>query len=926
VEAEMGRASITITLAVTAALGCGSEGGGQGFSCPDGENPDGNGCLLPCEDGWHPAPDGACVVDCPSPASEGTDGMCDVSECPEGWALTEREFLDGPRAFCELECPEGMEPSYMDGAFDGCVHPCPDGWTSGTDGLCHLDCPEGMTPVAGPQLCEAAVAGEDAECPPGQWDDSFDGPNPVYVDQAVGSPAGDGTPLAPFATISQAVAAAGAVGPLTIHLAAGAYQEHVWLQDRPEVNLIGACAELVHIAPEALPSPGGYPGGAVQLTDVDNLVIRGVTIDSPGYGIRIEHAASAGQPERLQVEQVVVAQAEGRGIAVWAAYEEARVRRCTVRQALGGIGFVDITAPTTPFGDVVIEENLIEDLRPLGSNPYDFIYGAAVNGAHSATFARNTVRGFTEAAGIVAQAVSTAVVRENLITSLEGLAGVYLRIIADTPVPVDAAVEGNVFSDCAAGPNGVDTAGEKFSAVAFIQDGGELRCDRNLFSGIQGPGLWVQAAAPVGVAIDGCEFIDGAIGVLAYGGSLAIGGSRFHDLRAAVLARDEGFDDSEMGPVTVGGCTFARRADGGHDLPGGGTLDELLDMGYDVELSMIGAPLDLRANAFFGNLGSAEDTGQHHSVSVGRCGSLTLSGNAFSSNDGVDVFVLDTESEISGNRFSDGETALYLASDGTLEAMAASVEGNFFGAINALLSASLADDNLSLSVQDNSLVVAAVFCGYDLSSWELSSLIMRSNSALESFISWSSIRDAAFTDNLLRDSSLVIARSDEGSLTSIADNAMVRSGLHVSEASGAVEVAGNGVFFGLRRGTGIGVFGSPGPVTIRRNIVAAVETAELEGIGEVGDGIHVVGDPDGEASSVLITSNLLRGNDRLGIILHGSTGAVEGNMYVENGCGIQCDLVVQSPSGDGVAGWDTGFAAHPDTPFGVIPAQEALDW
>jgi len=923
----MVRASVLIIFAVTAVVGCdGSAGGGQGFSCPHGENPDGNGCLLPCEDGWHPAADGACVADCPSPASEDADGMCDVSGCPAGWILTEREFLDGTRAFCELECPAGMEPSYMDGAFDGCVHPCPDGWTAGVDGLCHLDCPDGMTPVAGPQGCEAAAAGEDAECPPGQWDDTFDGPNPVYVDQAAGSSAGDGTPLAPFATIAQAVAAADAASPLTIHVAAGEYQEHVWLQGRPEVNLIGACAQAVRIAPAALPSPGGYPAGAVQLTDVDDLVIRGVTIDSPGYGIRIEHAASAGQPGSLLVEQVEVEQAQGRGIAVWAAYEEARVRRCTVRQSLGGIGFVDITAPATPVGDVVIEENLIEDLRPLGANPYEFIYGAAVNGAHSATFERNTVRGFTEAAGIVAQAVSVAIVRENLITSLEGLAGVYLRIVTDIPEPVDATVEGNAFTDCAAGPNGVDTAGEKFSAVAFFQDDGDLRCAHNLFSGIQGPGLWVQAAAEAEVTIDDCEFIDSAIGVLAYGGSLAIGGSRFHDLRAAVLARDEALDDSELGPLSITGATFARRAEGGHDLPGGGTLDELLDMGCDVELSMIGAPVDIAANAFFGNLGSVEDTGQHHSVSVGRCGSLALAGNAFSSNDGVDVFVLDTESEISGNRFSDGETALYIASDGTLEAMAASVEGNFFGAINALLSASLADDNLSLSVLDNSLVVAAVFCGYDQSSWEMSSLTVESNSVLESFVSWTSIRSAAFTDNLLRDSSLVVARSEAGSLTSVEGNALVRSGLYISEASGAVEVAGNGVFAGLRRGTGIGVFGSRGPVAISHNIVAAVETADLEGIGEVGDGIHVVGDPDGEASSVLITSNLVRGNDRLGIILHGATGTVEGNMYEGNGCGIECDLVVQSPSGEGVAGWDTGFAAHPETPFGVIPAQEALDW
>jgi hypothetical protein len=182
-------------------------------------------------------------------------------------------------------CPAGTLGPALGGA-EGTCRPagivegeCGDGFVHDGDVGCEPilpaeSCPDGLMAVPGDSACHPVM-----DCGAGTWGDIAIEPGTQFVDASF-SGASDGSMAAPWATITDAVAAAPPGGLVAI--AAGSYVEDLLISNKP-VRLHGVCPaqiELVGtgVAQAALRIFGGANGSEV----------RGIAVRGPGIGVALE--------------------------------------------------------------------------------------------------------------------------------------------------------------------------------------------------------------------------------------------------------------------------------------------------------------------------------------------------------------------------------------------------------------------------------------------------------------------------------------------------------------------------------------------------------------------------------------------------------------------------------------------------------------
>ena len=177
------------------------------------------------------------------------DGGEDPITCPTGTTY------DGE--VCRFDCPPGW--TRQEGGAKQCAPSCPEQFSPTAD-YCAPACPPGST--ADGMACEPDGLDEiPAGCPSG--DDLYDSEGAagtvIAVDQATGSADGDGTQLAPFATLGQALAAADASGAdeVSILLGAGDYEptESISGPGFSTLRILGRCAEETRVLASGASSP-----------------------------------------------------------------------------------------------------------------------------------------------------------------------------------------------------------------------------------------------------------------------------------------------------------------------------------------------------------------------------------------------------------------------------------------------------------------------------------------------------------------------------------------------------------------------------------------------------------------------------------------------------------------------------------------------
>jgi hypothetical protein len=898
---------------VAAAVGCDDgkkKSEQEEFSCPHGENPDGNGCLLPCEDGWHEGPDGTCAVDCPHPSTAGEDGFCAIPGCPDGWSSIEISVEDLVTHTCYRECPGAMD--WESSVTWSCAYPCPAGWTLGDDVECHLDCPEGMVATDEGAGCDLPDAGEAKTCPGTPWDTSISGPSPIYVDGTSGSDTGDGTEGAPFATIGAALASTTA-DSVTIYLAAGTYDEHVHVSDKTELNLIGACADQVLIAPATIPElPEDITEGAVQLDDVDSARIHGVEISSPKNALRIEHTGDAGS---IIVDQVEISAAGHAGIAIWGEYASTLVEHNTITGAVWGMHCA-MGEAVVAEGELTIRDNLVYGLVPPEDSDVSAAEGIVATSMATIEISGNAVRDFSEALGITVQHTTGGSITGNIVSGLSGFAAVWA---APTVSGEQVTLTDIIIDDIAAEPTGYDPSGQGASGVLVYGFGlSTTRMIHNRVSRVQGIGVSVMQEADDELEIRDCELASSSVGAIVYGGEALITDNRFLDTWSALHLRDEAMDANALGPVTVEGNTFTDRAASDFDLPEG-PLKNLLAL--DIYSGVLSAelPVIFRRNTYHDIASPSASTPYVLMASVSN--EIQIVENAFSHNEGNIVSLDGGTVTVADNLFALTGTAIEVVASSSGQLASLEIAGN--AVLGSEIYAAWEVADLELVLRDNYVTASTAVIGYPELGIPAGPLSLRGNAVVSTNFTVGLSDDLRIEENYFDIAVLEVIEQLPGSQTAVLANALVSTSIVLNRITGPAMVRDNGVHGGHSLPLGLGIFASPGPVVVDHNIFSAPVELAFPGVGDLGDGIHVVGDASGAASDVELTANIVSASPRLGIVLDHATGRVEGNMYLDNGCGGDCDLVVQSPSGEGVDGWDTGFAVTPDDPYGVIPPEDA---
>ncbi|MFH2010012.1 MAG: right-handed parallel beta-helix repeat-containing protein [bacterium] len=285
-------------VALSAALtACGdSDGNLNNATCPAGYEQSGPACIPIFDDCPGPAEipvlGGGCqavgVTACATGLFEpdgegGCEPILPDHSCPAG----SMELLG--QTECEpvgvTECAAGFE-SDGEGGCDAVLPPGPD------------PCPSGTIALLGYTTCQPL-----GDCGAGTWGNIVDDGVTVYVDRTADATGANGTAMAPFISIGEALAAVQTGGQIAV--AAGDYTER--LSINREVRLTGRCPALVTIRGtvflgDPTPPVTVYSGGS-------GATIRGVTLTGPGEGLRIDGA------QQVTVEQVQVLDASDVGIA-----------------------------------------------------------------------------------------------------------------------------------------------------------------------------------------------------------------------------------------------------------------------------------------------------------------------------------------------------------------------------------------------------------------------------------------------------------------------------------------------------------------------------------------------------------------------------------------------------------------------------------
>ena len=906
--------AIAIALAVTA-LGCAGDDASD-KAPTDGPCPATDeqlGCVA-CENGWHAGADGECRVDCPDTLEQDENGSCRVPVCPEGASeLTWEEAGVARWTSCLAACPQGMV-ARGSGLERTCHLPCSGDWLEDNLGICRRACPAGMTSSGPDDACELDEVGERKTCPAGLYDESFSGPNPLYVDASSTAISPDGSKSAPFATIAEALDVAG--DEVTIYLAGGAYHENVRSEGRSVVHLIGACAARVSVVAD------DPDRSAIRIAGANVATVSGVSVTSSGPAIGVD---CVGVPDAaVLVANNRVERAGYSGIVTDEC--SAEVRDNTIRHAQwASIGSGD--AQSNPAVHVAVTGNDIADMDACVASAAckDQAFGVLVVDVATADVSRNRLANLRNATGMALLSVE-ANVEENTIRSVTGDVGI---LFVSSDAESDVAVRRNVIAD--GGPAPVYGDGSPSFSGIGIYTPKESRAviEANVVTDIRGAAIQAQGDGPLACRDNE---VRGAFVGLWLNGDALVEGNRVEETRLALLAVD-------VPRVVARGNVFSNTVAGDFGLLPGSTLSnidhDLETEGFNIGLSLSGTGtiLEFEGNEVADCHGPAATMVVTLPASSDSADVVVLRDNVFRSNAGYDLYVEGgVRSVVAGNRFvgdfaseppSASEPARYAlllgdGSSGSPKDMTAT--GNYFqdyGWGYALMVKS--DDPGDVSrwtVDENSFVngglvsMAAGAGGQRAASF-------RGNHAALTVLDISGLEDVAVEQNALYASRVLI--SDTRGLLSIQNNVVLMGNLAVSQVAAPGVIANNEVSRGA--GYGIAVASSSGPIQLFHNLVMDTENHTWEGVGDVGDGIHVVGTAELGVSNVEVLANLISRSARLGLLLSGATGAVDGNSFVSNGCGRDCQFVLQSGSGD-VTGGDVSIASHPERPYGAITDED----
>ena len=921
--------------------------------CPHGANPSGNGCLLPCKNGWHDGADGQCHINCPTGLSEDASGRCTVPICPEGtsetpWTATfEGASLEGTA--CIRGCPPGMQ-SVGEGFNLRCEIPCATGWSKGEDDRCHRECPDGMVKPQGAEECELTEVGERKVCPGGnKYDDTFSGPNPLYVDIDDNTQTPDGTPEHPFHSIMDAVNAGG--DAVTIFVAAGEYHEQVVLDGQSEVHLIGACADQVSLIGEGLEYINEVSSGVINVKDVENLTVDGFSLESDLRGIRVDKAAKG--TGHLVIANVHLQESAFYGIAVESSYATIDILDNTVEYAADGGIVIYSAAPLGSTAEVKITGNRITNIVPCVGLAlcYDtpLVSGIAAAYIPKLVVEGNLVAEMEYADGISAADTPNTIVRGNELRDIAGASGITVMPYEDG----SAVVEDNWISDCRAGPFMGQDANLFYGAQVLSKYAVDsVLVSGNVLHDIRGFGLHTLVLPDVDLEISNNELVSipWAISVQ---GDARIKGNRVYDSRLQLAT------NSQSRGIHLEGNEFRDGVDDDFGL----TDSEFKTALNEVKLRLLISsselpgdtegsyePVRLEGNRFADLGGDVVATVSVNPETFAK--EVVIRHNVFELNSGNNLVLSNAGIvEATENRFvgsmavlSDKVSAsplihvgLYLISKNKVDLEAVTVSRNHFqdyGNGHALAFGHLGEsDQRAYTVEENGFFMGHLITFVDAAGYGASNLTMLRNTLLGTTVTLGLTRKVGMMENRLVGSDVILSQQVANGGATFADNLFDSSSLVLANCQGGLVVDGNE--FHAPLGVGLLVTASPGLTTIQDNLVAGTTERVWQGAGATGDGIHISGTQELGASNVVIQGNRIEDSARLGILVSGSYALVEGNMYSGNGndCQGGCDFAVQyepiggadAPRTPSVAGADLKFVTRPDAPYAMLTAEDVLE-
>lgn len=915
--------------------------GGPDVLCPAGPNPAGNGCLLPCRDGWHEGADGGCHIDCPPGLAEDDAGVCARPLCPAGWHERSWSGTWNEVAYesdiCVRDCPAPMVP-VEEGGGPGCDLPCPEG-AARRDGACERGCPAGMSPGAAAPECALDRVGAPTDCPAETWDPTFEGPSPLYVDVATTVAAGaqDGSREKPFATIGAAVAAAG--DRATIHVARGEYRERVVVRDRSEVNLVGVCAAGVRVVGEGVGVVGGYWGGAVSFVDVDTARIRGVTVRSDLGGVLVVHDADGAS---ATVERCVVEGAAGVGLAVHGELATIDVLDNTVSHATGE-GIVvsgPYDGPATWTCQATLRGNRVQDLRPCvdaewcgGEEPQ--IGGISVYGLSDPVVEGNELSDFAYASALYVQDAARAAIRGNLLHDLTGWTLIDVSGTSGGQVTVEdnvvlRGVAGEFAGYAPSGVYGVALWAGDGPLVAIVQ--------RNVIAHIQGIGVVWADGRDAHLAVVDNQIDDVPWGIEALGGAgataVTVRGNRLRRSHVFLAAR------VEAGALVVEENVFEAGERSGLELPVGWLRSALLD--YDAQLDLWaerdGGSIALHRNRLAGLIDPRSRWG--YGVQLLMAGDAVVEDNVFERNRVHTLLGASGVARLAvrGNRFvglDSGDGGTSVDRDGLSLSLGDAgaptdtvVEGNsfeHFAGGSALRFLYLAGGGTH-RVLGNRFVRAGVVGFESVDGGSPVALEYTGNEHFWTDLLLDRVADAAIVDGRFLLCANLVHDQPEGAALLLRGVVNVGTTWLLARCRGETTIEANE--FGESDGSSLMLVSTGGSTTVRRNLFHATRSVVVPGVGALGDGVHVSGTAEEPSRGVLLRHNRVAGSERLGILVSGADAVVEGNQYDGSGatCGGPCDLVIQrEPTPGAVTGADTGFAHRPAEAFGAYTLEQ-LPW
>jgi hypothetical protein len=365
---------------------------------------------------------------------------------------------------------------------------------------------------------------------------------------------------------------------------------------------------------------------------------------------------------------------------------------------------------------------------------------------------------------------------------------------------------------------------------------------------------------------------------------------------------------------------FFKGSNGDFGLPNGALKELLGKMIIGLNLNVVQKAI-LAGNRFSECIGTTRGT-----VAVSYASELEVRDNEFDRNAGMQMWVSKVAKvAVTGNRFlgnhdvpSAGspdpllDTGLVLASMQQGDLVSAVVENNTFEHFA---------DGYSILVDQyhpgNYALKGNVFANgggvffNNPKGAEAVSVSYANNYHFDTPLRIGMQRAFDMTGNALVMSFSGLTQQTQGAVGAIAGNTLFGGRLLLLQSSASIEIHDNEVT--QCTGYGIAVVASPGTSTIRHNLVYNTQWGEMPAVGSLGDGIHVSG------STVLVENNRLFRNPRLGLLISGSYGVVNGNFFADNGCGAACNFVIQDlPAPDAVTGTDAANATYGGLPYSTL--------